>query len=81
MAETAEVQTRPELIPVPASVFDDDFFQTAPKEPVMAAPRQEVGIAEPRGFAGTALAAPGMMTAPHADADELDIPAFLRKGH
>jgi cell division protein FtsZ len=77
----AEVESAPELVPVPASVFDDDFFRSAPKEPVMAAPRQEISMAEPRGFAGTALAGPAIMAVPQADVDELDIPAFLRKGH
>ena len=77
-----EAEAAPELVPVPASVFDDDFFRPAAKEPALtAAPMQHAPVAEPRGFAGTALASPGMMAAPHADVDELDIPAFLRKGH
>ncbi len=95
----------PELIPVKASVFDDDFFQasslgkeTMPvesgsqerfKEPThVSAPlhvqkegvpsaAEEVTVAEPvvraPSFGG---AAPEM-----AEPDELDIPAFLRRGN
>jgi cell division protein FtsZ len=95
----------PELIPVKASVFDDDFFQASPlgketvpdesgsqerfKEPThVSAPlhvqlegvpsaAEEVSVTEPAvrapSFGG---AAPEM-----AEPDELDIPAFLRRGN
>jgi len=70
--------SEPELLPVPASVFDDDFFRSEaavePPMPVRREPEVPV-ITEQRVYAGAAVSA----EAP--DADELDIPAFLRKGH
>jgi len=70
--------SEPELLPVPASVFDDDFFRSEaavePPMPVRREPEVPV-ITEQRVYAGAAVSA----DAP--DADELDIPAFLRKGH
>jgi cell division protein FtsZ len=98
----AETGSSPELIPVPASVFDDDFFQsaehgeTAEENGVSGKPREsnhfsaanrvqpqenvrvvatEAGDATVRG-AGFSEA---VMTA--AESDELDIPAFLRRGN
>jgi cell division protein FtsZ len=69
---------KPELVPVPASVFDDDFFRSEPAVeppmPVRREPEMPV-ITEHPVFAGAAVSA----DAP--DTDELDIPAFLRKGH
>jgi cell division protein FtsZ len=106
---SAKAEAPPELVPVPASVFDDDFFRASPfrnettidEERVegslpgrfkdathfSAPPRvqyderrsvtEEVSIVEtsvrtsPFGGAGTDAAEP----------DELDIPAFLRRGN
>ena len=96
-------EPQPELVPVPRSVFDDDFFRTGrlPSAPppesrmpsargfdspdsmrpvrvqqVEPAPQQLYGVAEPvvrgPGFSGSADA---------PEADELDIPAFLRRGN
>ena len=80
----AERRSEPELVPVPASVFDDDFFRasrargesasrsgTAVEAAVSAAPVSEVRL-----FAGVS-ASPSEQT----EADELDIPAFLRRSH
>jgi cell division protein FtsZ len=94
----------PELRAVPASVFDDDFFQRPPERVspsyVVAeeSVRIEVGLREPAYFSppenvqhdvsaiDTGVRAPfsGSTTSAAADAvepDELDIPAFLRRGH
>ena len=96
----------PELVPVPASVFDDDFFQSVPEpgetqdrrvegpagkfretnhfsaqirvqqEDVLAAePVTDAGARGP-SFSGAIVAA-----AEQAESDELDIPAFLRRGN
>jgi cell division protein FtsZ len=113
-APTAMVEpdAQPELIPVPASVFDDDFFRSASSriEPPAEIDRRENGF--PQGaresihFSSTARgqhedvhgigeevpvgdglirgqAAGGstVATTNHAEPDELDIPAFLRRGN
>jgi cell division protein FtsZ len=70
-----------ELVPVPASVFDDDFFrrhrrsETSAEEHARLAgdPLLRTDVRVPT-FAGLAPAEP------HSDHDELDIPAFLRRG-
>ena len=70
-----------ELVPVPASVFDDDFFrrhrrsETSAEEHARLAgdPLLRTDVRVPT-FAGLAPAEP------HNDHDELDIPAFLRRG-
>lgn len=78
-APQASVPEPAELVPVPASAFDDDFFlrqrrpaeqteQTVSHEPVL---RPEVRVPT---FAGLAPAEP------QHEHDELDIPAFLRRG-
>ena len=106
-------ETRPELVPVPRSVFDDDFFRAASqelREPAGAG--QETRMPSARGFDSPdghrplrvqyqdasrvfehvteyAVAEPVVRTPPFtgvvapepAESDELDIPAFLRKGH
>ena len=112
--EMAEVQASavPELIPVPASVFDDDFFRTASaraerahdaearaageaartreqnhysaparvqQEPLRSATEGVMGaenVGRAPSFGGTIAAS----TDP-AEPDELDIPAFLRRGN
>ncbi|HEV2710262.1 MAG TPA: cell division protein FtsZ [Edaphobacter sp.] len=97
-----EAGASPELIPVPASVFDDEFFQGpghgddvdrdgvsgrtregnhfSPAARVQQQENVRVGMAEPgeavvRGtsFDDASVAA--------AESDELDIPAFLRRGN
>ncbi len=96
--------SEPELRAVPASVFDDDFFQRPPERVspsyVVAeeSVRKEVGLREPAYFSpaenvqhdvsaiDTGVRTPfnGSTTSAAADAaepDELDIPAFLRRGH
>jgi cell division protein FtsZ len=71
--------SEPELLPVPASVFDDDFFRRQPivegQMPVRREPEMPI-IAGQRVFAGAAVGGGDAQ-----DTDELDIPAFLRKGH
>ena len=70
--------SEPELVPVPASVFDDDFFRSGSAvetpAPVRREPEMPV-ITEQRVYAGAAV------SSETHDTDELDIPAFLRKGH
>jgi cell division protein FtsZ len=65
----------PELMPVKASVFDDDFFrQPKPELPVSETPQwPEAKVPSFAGYAGDAPAA--------GENDELDIPAFLRRNH
>jgi hypothetical protein len=75
-AHGATAEPGPELVPVRASVFDDDFFRK-PKDEGVAKPGEEAGSkpwpdARVPSFAGYAGEAP-------ADNDELDIPAFLRR--
>jgi cell division protein FtsZ len=72
----APVVTSPELLPVRASVFDDDFFRR-PKVEEGAKPADESSSkqwpdARVPSFAGYAAESA-------ADNDELDIPAFLRR--
>jgi cell division protein FtsZ len=68
----------PQLVPVPASVFDDDFFRK-PHAPISADSIQadkspaawpEARVPSFAGYAGETEAT-----------DELDIPAFLRHRH
>jgi cell division protein FtsZ len=105
--EPSMFDQEPELIPVPRSVFDDDFFRASARELLSPEPERmpsargfdspdaarpvrlhveqpgserlpEPAVAEPivrvAAFSGSAAREP-------ADADELDIPAFLRRGH
>ncbi len=67
----ATAEPKPELVPVPASVFDDDFFRK-PNEELRDA-SQHWPEAKVPTFAGYAAD-----SEPGGD-DELDIPAFLRK--
>jgi cell division protein FtsZ len=93
----------PELRAVPASVFDDDFFQRSPERVppsyVVAdeSVRMEVGLRDPAYFQSAENVQPNVPaidTGAHApfsgnlstpvdtgEPDELDIPAFLRRGH
>jgi cell division protein FtsZ len=63
----------PELVPVRASVFDDDFFRQPKPQPTDG--EAHWPEAKVPSFAGYAPDAPA------AETDELDIPAFLRRGH
>ncbi|MDE1160971.1 MAG: cell division protein FtsZ [Acidobacteriaceae bacterium] len=72
----AAAEPKPELVPVPASVFDDDFFRTPNGE------RRESAGAEaqwPEAKVPTFGGYAPDVNSP--DGDELDIPAFLRKNH
>jgi cell division protein FtsZ len=101
-ADHPAVAANPELVPVPASVFDDDFFRTSPQRTV-ASPGIEQPVRVEAGIHGTTFAVaqdnppssnPGVdagVRSPFAAAtviqpdpsepDELDIPAFLRRGN
>jgi cell division protein FtsZ len=105
-ASAAEIRPAQELVPVPASVFDDDFFKASPaggdavetglperfREPAHAAmvsrvqhddawrATAELPVADPlvrTPSFGNAMAVPS----DHAEPDELDIPAFLRRSN
>jgi cell division protein FtsZ len=73
----AAIERGPELVPVKASVFDDDFFRRPMPEP--SAGEQHWPEARVPSFSGYAPEAPTHAAA--AETDELDIPAFLRRGH
>jgi cell division protein FtsZ len=69
-------ETSPELIPVRASVFDDDFFRrpkdesaAKPGEDAASKPWPDARVPSFAGYAGESS----------AENDELDIPAFLRR--
>ncbi len=74
--ELAAAKTPSKLVPVPASAFDDDFFRkdrrpvppAGAEEPVL---RSDVRVPTFAGFAPAE---------PQTEHDELDIPAFLRRG-
>jgi cell division protein FtsZ len=101
-----------ELIPVPSSVFDDDFFRASARELLAPAPDSAQRSPSARGFDSpdssrplrltygepmrayggvteSGPAEPAMQTPVFtsalvrepAEADELDIPAFLRRAH
>jgi cell division protein FtsZ len=104
----------PELIPVPRSVFDDDFFRVSARELLAPepSPERDSRLPSPRGSESAEPARPlrlqyedasraiesileptvaepvvrlpsftGSVVREPAEADELDIPAFLRRGH
>jgi cell division protein FtsZ len=90
----------PELIPVPASVFDDDFFQgaghgeEADLDGVSDRNRESVHFSasarvQPQENVRVVMAEPAdavvrgtpFDAAASAESDELDIPAFLRRGN
>jgi cell division protein FtsZ len=81
VSEAEDASREPELVPVSASVFDDDFFRSSygrargENEPT-AVLRADSGAESLRSFAAAPSADAG-----HAETDELDIPAFLRRGH
>ncbi len=100
---TEPVVEEPELVPVPASVFDDDFFQKPTRdllhensarveaerfrEPVAHVPVsgyvQHDAISSLPGEPLSRVPSFGGVAAPEdsAESDELDIPAFLRRGN
>jgi len=86
-ADDMDRDSEPELVPVAASIFDDDFFSTQGRnrataesetfgsavavQPASAPASIEEGA---RLFAGASGS-----QAEHPETDELDIPAFLRR--
>ncbi len=72
----------PELVPVAASVFDDEFFRSSGARGRAAAEgiahAAAAAVPNPAGVARDLRAA---APAEHGEADELDIPAFLRRSH
>ncbi len=90
----ASAEARQELVPVPASVFDDDFFtkgneelradrpwtQDSPKS-AEKAPEPEVASHWPDARVPSFAGYAGDAPPPPAESDELDIPAFLRRNH
>ncbi|HEY6413347.1 MAG TPA: cell division protein FtsZ [Edaphobacter sp.] len=101
----AEIKASPELVPVAASVFDDDFFKSdgSQEEAIETAMPERyrepahVGVAShvhqddvrsavERPVAEPSVRAPMFggavaVSVEHAEPDELDIPAFLRRGN
>jgi len=67
-------EVRQELVPVPASVFDDDFFKKPNDELRAAAPEVSTQWPEARvpSFAGYAAEETNK-------SEDLDIPAFMRR--
>ena len=78
---SSQAHIEPELVPVPASVFDDDFFRN--QQLVEPARAEAVSVVETRVYAGVSEAAGGVagVMAGQSETDELDIPAFLRRTH
>ena len=90
-------ETRPELVPVPASVFDDEFFRAgndelrasaaprvwAPDPPKSPVTQEDTPAAPPWPEARVPSFAgyAGNAGAASGPSDELDIPAFLRRNH
>jgi cell division protein FtsZ len=68
-AEEGQRERDPELVPVAASVFDDDFFRRS-----QLAPAGELAA-----VAGVPMASASQTEG--SETDELDIPAFLRRSH
>jgi cell division protein FtsZ len=87
------------LIPVKASVFDDDFFQASScgeriseeSGPTHFSPVARVQVEEVSSVAEEVFPSEASVRAPsfgggvaavdHTEPDELDIPAFLRRGN
>ncbi|HEX2917354.1 MAG TPA: cell division protein FtsZ [Edaphobacter sp.] len=101
-ADPPAIAPNPELVPVPASVFDDDFFRTASQRSVSStsmeeSARVETGIHQSvysAGYDTPAAPTSGIESGPRSpftaatviqpdpsEPDELDIPAFLRRGN
>lgn len=106
------VARREELVPVPRSVFDDDFFQSGRRASLDPEPADDARLSSARGFEsgdgprplrvqfhegsrafedanGPGVPEPVVRTPAYnghaaqepSESDELDIPAFLRRGH
>jgi cell division protein FtsZ len=100
-AVTAPGELSPELLPVPASVFDDDFFRSSQMRPTVSYEAEEPSRVEAGVHSGvyftasesiqssspvpdTGVRAPfggAAAQTDSAESDELDIPAFLRRGN
>jgi cell division protein FtsZ len=87
-ADDVERDSEPELVPVAASVFDDDFFRSAAGRNRAANESEIAGSAvgvQPASAPASIEASPRLFAgasgspADQAEADELDIPAFLRR--
>ncbi len=94
---TASKETNTELVPVPASVFDDDFFRKgndelrahsertwAQEEAKSADKTPEPVLPAPHRAemrVPTFAGNAGSTPPPPVESDELDIPAFLRRNH
>jgi len=90
-----KIEPKPELVPVPASVFDDDFFKSAPScsvnhhvvddssRVVPAHFSEAMGVQQCGAVADIRVPFSGatVAQADSNEADELDIPAFLRRGN
>jgi len=73
-------EPRPELIPVPASVFDDDFFRKPNEELRASAPPQPAESGHwPEAKVPTFGTIKELTSGITPVADDLDIPAFLRR--
>jgi cell division protein FtsZ len=93
----ATEKAQPELVPVAASVFDDDFFkreetiETAMPERYREPAHSGAMSHVQEDLRSATIEAPGrtpvfggavaVVSADHAEPDELDIPAFLRRGN
>jgi len=88
--------SRGELVPVPASVFDDEFFTKGNEElrtstdrtwakeipkPADKAPEPDPAPHWPEARVPSFAGYAGDTPPPPAESDELDIPAFLRRNH
>ncbi len=75
-AQEGAPEANPELVPVSASVFDDDFFRK-PKEELAAKPAEDPASRQWPDAKVPSFA--GYVGDSQAENDELDIPAFLRR--
>ena len=80
----ALTEPKPELVPVPASVFDDDFFRKPNEELRSAAVSGQTNAEESSSATRPEARVPtfaGYAAGAAPETDELDIPAFLRRNH
>jgi len=71
----------PELVPVSASVFDDEFFRAASARARSSAGDATSAVPAVQHPASATHDLHSAVHAEHTGADELDIPAFLRRSH
>jgi cell division protein FtsZ len=93
-----DADASPELVPVPASAFDDDFFRSGPErredttaaqsvlEPLSEGSHSSAAIRVQQEGMRVVMAEPEVVRGPSfgdapVETDELDIPAFLRRGN